>query len=226
VPTVLHVSPHADDEALGAPATLLLLRRSGWRVVNLVASLGHPDDRARRGDEAVEAATRAGFELVLPTDAGDPATKIASLLRDRAPAIVVSPWIDDGHPRHEAVARVTGDALASLGDPPVWWQWGLWAELREPSLYVPFDDDVLAAAQHVLAAYAGELARNDYARLLEARAIANAVLGSERVFGFGTSRASKLPYAELLLEQRFVHGTWRRAPARVLDVDHPGTNAS
>jgi len=29
MPVVVHVSPHPDDEALGAPATLLLLRRAG-----------------------------------------------------------------------------------------------------------------------------------------------------------------------------------------------------
>ena len=218
MPTVLHVSPHADDEALGAPATLLLLRRAGWTVVNVLVSLGRPEHQARRQDEALDAAGRAGFELVLP-DEQELRDRLAPLVEQRAPQVVVSPWPHDGHPRHEEVARVVGDVLGSLSAPPPWWQWGLWADLACPTLYVPFDGDVLVEAQHVLAAYAGELARNDYARLLEARAVAHAVLGSERVFGFGSARASSLPYAELLIEQRFVDGAWQAGAPRVLDPE-------
>jgi LmbE family N-acetylglucosaminyl deacetylase len=215
MPVVVHVSPHPDDEALGAPATLLLLRRAGWRVVNVVANLGRPDDHDRRHREAVEANRRAGFELLLP-DGSRMEERLASLVRELAPTIVISPSPDDAHPTHEMVARATEAACAAATDPPVWWQWGLWADLRRPTLYVPFDVDVLAEAQHVLAAYSGELARNDYARLLDARAVAHAVLGSERVFGFGSARASDAPYAELLSELCLIDGTWHHSPPRLL----------
>jgi LmbE family N-acetylglucosaminyl deacetylase len=224
MPGVLHVSPHSDDEALGAPATLLLLRRAGWRVVNAVVNLGRADDHARRQAEAVEAARRAGFELVLHDDESRVDAWLSSLVHEHRPAIVVSPSPHDGHPSHEAVGRATEVALAALPDPPVWWQWGLWADLPSPTIYVPFDDDLLAEAQHVLAAYTGELARNDYARLLGARAVAHAVLGSERVFGFGSARASRLPYAELLTELCRIDGAWRASPARVLDPRDPLAN--
>jgi LmbE family N-acetylglucosaminyl deacetylase len=220
VSTVVHVTPHPDDEALGAPATLLLLRRAGWTVINLLDGLGRREDEARRRDEALDAGTRAGFQVVLP-DGRDLATRITSLVADHSPELFVSPWPHDRHPTHERVARATGAALAALPSPPVWWQWGLWADLGHPTLYVPFDHDVLTEAHGALAAYAGELARNDYARLLAARATAHAVLGSERVFGFGRASASPLPYAELLVEQRFVDGEWRAGPARVLDVERP-----
>jgi LmbE family N-acetylglucosaminyl deacetylase len=220
VATVLHVSPHPDDEALGAPVTLLLLRRAGWHVVNLVTSLGHPGDADRRRGEAIEAATRGGFELLLP-DGRDVAGRVSDVVTDHAPVVVVSPWVDDAHPRHEAVARAVGDALAATATPPVWWQWGLWADLRQPTLYVPFGANELTDARHVLAAYDGELARNDYNRLLEARAVAHAVLGSERVFGFGRARASAEPYAELLTELRFLDGAWHRAEPRRFDVRDP-----
>ena len=220
MPVVLHISPHPDDEALGAPATLLLLRRAGWRVVNAVMSLGRPADAARRRAEAVAAAERAGFTLVLP-DGSPVDDQLTSVLHEHEPAIVVSPSPDDGHPGHEAVGRATGTALAAMPAPPVWWQWGLWADLTAPTIYVPFDDDVLAEARHVLAAYPGELARNDYLRLLEARAIAHAVLGSERVFGFGRARASNLPYAELLTELVPVDDGWSRGSPRLLDPAAP-----
>lgn len=220
MPTLLHVSPHADDEALGAPATLLELQRAGWRVVNAVVSLGGPGDEARRRSEAVDAAARAGFELLLP-DARPVEDRVAALVDELVPAVVVSPSPHDVHPRHVTVARAIDATLSSLDDPPVWWQWGLWADLPHPTLYVPFGDDALARAQDVLAAYVGELARNDYSRLLTARAVAHAVLGSERVFGFGHGRASDAPYAELLTELRRVERTWRASPARRLDPEDP-----
>jgi LmbE family N-acetylglucosaminyl deacetylase len=214
VPTLLHVSPHADDEALGAPATLLLLLDRGWRIVNVVTSLGGPTDHDRRRRETIDAATRAGIELVLP-DARSVEELVAALASDCHADVVMSPAPDDAHPRHVAVAQATDVALASLRQPPVWWQWGLWADLPHPTLYVPFGDELLARAQHVLGAYAGELARNDYSRLLTARAVAHAVLGSERVFGFGSARASTEPYAELLTELRRVDGTWKRGEPRL-----------
>lgn len=225
---VLHLSPHPDDEALGAPATLRLLQRAGWHVVNAVVSLGRPADRARRRREATDASARADFELalpdetfVMPRDEVAVAAWITSLVREHSPTLVISPSSHDGHPSHEAVARAAGAALASRSDPPPWWVWGLWADLPSPTIYVPFDDVVLADAHHVLAAYAGELARNDYARLLDARSVANAVLGSERVFGFGSARASTLPYAELLGELRCSGGEWHPGVARMFDAADP-----
>jgi hypothetical protein len=119
------------------------------------------------------------------------------------------------------VARATRTAIGAGEPPPTWWTWGLWADLRSPTIYVPFGDDVLADAQHVLDAYAGELERNHYDHLLTARATAHAVLGSERIFGFGSSRASTQPYAELLTELRCSDGQWRVEPARVLDPTDP-----
>jgi hypothetical protein len=113
-----------------------------------------------------------------------------------------------------------------MAKPVPWWQWGLWAELPSPTVYVPFDEDVLIQAQHVLAAHAGELARNDYSRLLEARATANAVLGSERVFGFGSARASAAPYAEVLSELTLADNTWQLGYRRLLDPADPLARAS
>jgi LmbE family N-acetylglucosaminyl deacetylase len=220
VRTVLHVSPHPDDEALGAPATLLLLRRAGWRVVNVVANLGRAEDHDRRRAEAIDAAALAGFEVVLP-DGHALEERLPPLMAEHAPALVVSPSSDDAHPSHQAVARTTAAALEKAAEPTRWWTWALWADLGQPTLYVPFADDVLAAAQTVLAAYTGELARNDYERLLEARSVANAVIGSERVFGFGSARASTSPYAELLTELTWVDGTWRLGPPRLLDPLSP-----
>ena len=66
--------------------------------------------------------------------------------------------------------------------------------------------------RHALAAHRGEIVRNDFPELLRARAIASRVLGAERVFGFGSGRASEEPYAELLSDD---------GDGRVLDFEHP-----
>ena len=128
---------------------------------------------------------------------------------------------DDAHPTHQAVARTTAATLEAAAGPTRWWTWALWADLRHPTLYVPFDADVLHEARTVLAAYDGELERNDYTRLLEARSVANAVLGSERVFGFGSAHASSAPYAELLTELEWVDAAWRTGSPRVIDPLDP-----
>lgn len=61
--TALHVSPHPDDECLGAGPTLLALRAHGWRVVNLACSFG---------TEAAAAARRRAAELVFGWRAAAP----------------------------------------------------------------------------------------------------------------------------------------------------------
>jgi hypothetical protein len=111
--------------------------------------------------------------------------------------------------------------MQDMADPPPWWMWGLWADLAVPTLYVPFGEEDLARALEILAAYAGELARNDYRRVLRGRASSNTVLGSERVFGFGAAAASDQPYAELLTEAIRTAGGWCAGRRRVVDLDQP-----
>ena len=215
---VLHLSPHPDDEVLGAGATLLGLRAHGHRVINLACSLGREDQRERRRAEVEEACERADFELVvhdppLGLSANDDAfaarkalaATVERLIADERVQLVVSPDRDDAHHAHKTVAAVARTA----GVP--WWSWGLWRDLARPTLFSGFGEERLARLQHVLAAHSGELARNDYAELLRARAVAARVLGAERVFGFGSARRPE-PYAELLADG---------GPPRVLDLADP-----
>jgi hypothetical protein len=85
------------------------------------------------------------------------------------------------------------------------------------AVHFAFDEPALERMLHVLEAYEGELARNDYRRLLAGRATTNAVVGAERVFGFGSAAASTLPYAELLTEVRRVGDRWMASEAHQLD---------
>ena len=229
---VLHVSPHPDDEAIGSPAALLALRDAGARIVNYACGLGRPADHARRRAELVEACARARFELrlaepPLAISRGDDLVEaeklltrsLAELCDELEPAIVVSPSPHDGHHAHELVGRAVRNALA--GRTATWWMWGVWADLPFPTLICAFDAARLAELRHVLAAHAGELARNDLDRLLRARAEANASLAEERVFGSGVSADREVAYAELLCEAVPCDGGWLLGSPRRLDPRAP-----
>src|SRR5579863_6829899 len=110
-PAVLHVAPHADDELIGAPATLMALRDAGWKVLNVTCSLGAADQQERRRAEVVEACRRAGFvsevlehPLFDPLAAGDIApardelvTALRHVVTRHRPRIVVAPSPHDRH---------------------------------------------------------------------------------------------------------------------------------
>jgi LmbE family N-acetylglucosaminyl deacetylase len=229
-PTVVHVAPHPDDEALGCPGALLHLLDRGWDVVSVIASLGFPHQWERRRGECEEAARRANFVPVflepplaisLDDDLAGATERVAAelpgIVSSYGASVIVSPSPHDVHHGHEAVARGVQRGLGSLPPTVRWWMWGIWGDLPAPNVFYPFGEPALVRMLHVLEAYEGELERNDYRRLLSGRALSNAVLGSERVFGFGAGAASSLPYAEVLTEVRRVEGRWMASQAHHLD---------
>jgi LmbE family N-acetylglucosaminyl deacetylase len=219
---------------MGGAAIMLALQASGHRIVNLACSMGRPEDRERREAEARESSRRTGFELIIPSrpvaigsaddlDAAQTklATQIAELVRQEAVDIVFSPSPQDRHPGHEVVGRAVLDALSPLAArAPAWWMWGLWADLPFPTLIAYFGLERLRQILRALDAHAGELERNDYRRLVRARAEANAVLGPERVFGFG-ARGGRGEFAELATEVVFRDGGWLLGKRRELDPGEP-----
>ncbi len=239
-PAVVHVAPHPDDEAVGCPASLLHLHDRGWTVVSVIASLGFEDQHPRRRTEAEEASRRAGFvpvfldpPLILDLDADLEtathriATELPTIVEEHGATIVVSPSPHDVHHGHETVGRGVQRAMATLHPSVRWWMWGVWGDLPAPNVFYAFDEAALTRAAHILSAYAGELERNDYQRFLAGRAAANAVMGSERVFGFGSASATTLPYAELLTEVCLVDGRFVASKPHTLDEGRePGATSS
>src|SRR5579862_5666598 len=104
-PSLLAVSPHPDDEILGAGATLMALRDAGWRVVNLACGLGRDPDRERRRAELIEACRRARFELVVPEGDRAISESIAAAIDGFGVSLVAGPSPHDIHPTHEAAGR-------------------------------------------------------------------------------------------------------------------------
>ena len=231
----LHLSPHPDDELIGAPATLMALRDAGYRVVNFACGLGRPDQHERREAELREACRLAGFELRLPArppaiSAGDDLAAAQAELRDLAseamtelaPEIVLSPGPHDRHPGHEVVARAVRDALRQRAEEaPRWWMWSLWGGLPLPTLGTAFDAARLEEVLTALAAHRGELERCDYRRLVRSRAEMSASLAPELLIGFGAASAGDVSYAELLTEVVLVDGLWLLGSSRWLDPAAP-----
>lgn len=232
--TVLTVSPHPDDETLGVGATMSMLVDAGWRMVNLACSLGHTEDHPRRRAELAEAGRRLGFETVemaplakvsrtddLHRAAADVADAVTAMCETYVPDVVVSPHLADGHHAHEAVAAGVRIALERSTNGPVWWQYGIWADLPFPNVFVPYGEDTMTRISDVIGAYAGENDRSNYDLMYPARAVVARTLGSERVFGFGSSTATDLPYADLITEVRHTATGWQFADPRLFAVSAP-----
>src|SRR5579862_5721712 len=217
----------------------MALRDAGWGVVNFACSLGRPPDRARRRAELLRAGELAGFKVVIAEppaaiSGGDDlgfaqrtlAQALAGELTARRPQLVVGPSPHDAHPGHEVVGRAICDAVESIRLRRDVMFWGLWGELAIANVLVGFGAARLAEIQRALAAHAGELARNRYDQLLVARAQANAILGPERVFGFG-SPGGPYAYAELLMHVAWSPPDgWRLAAAREFDPARPAGEAA
>ena len=148
---VLQVSPHPDDELIGAPATLMALRDAGHEIVTVACSFGRPEEASTRRAELEEACRRAGVGLLV---ASEPlAAELEALLRERPVDLVVGPSPHDRHPFHESVGRALVAALETGAGPDRLWLWGLWGALPFPTTVVEHDEGRLAEIQHALEAH-------------------------------------------------------------------------
>ena len=180
------VAPHPDDETLGAGGMLSTLVRSGCPVSVIAVTDGEsshaPGDwwtperlRSARPAESARALFRLGWQrpvvhrLQIPD--GAVAAHADSLARQlttwlRADDRVLTTWLHDGHPDHEATARAVAVAAAQTGCAlaqfPIWNRWRVLAarEARVEGAYVrrfALDADVLRRKQAALKAYRSQL---------------------------------------------------------------------
>ena len=231
MPTVVHVSPHPDDESLGAPCTLLSLRDLGWRVVNVAAGLGRPADHERRRAELTAALRVAGFTYEeSPSLPGSPAAttspvpailtrELAGIVERHDAELVIGPHPHDGHHGHETVARAIRQLVWTSRAPADLVDVAALGRSPRPTLMVPCGEDHLRTSARMLDQHAGENDRNDYRALQTSMRVANAVRGVETVFGFGSARgdAASVTSAELLTEVTAHRHRWFVGRPRMLD---------
>jgi LmbE family N-acetylglucosaminyl deacetylase len=153
---VLVVSPHPDDESLGAGGTASLLAEQGAKVAVVFITDGgasHPAHpvisgkelaRMRRA-EALGATSQLGIpgSLIDFIDVADgtlstmPGAEerraldaLADVLRRRKPDTVMLPMRDDGTPDHDATFRLVQKALGESGARPRILEFPIWAWRR------------------------------------------------------------------------------------------------
>lgn len=230
-PLLLQVSPHADDEILGAPSLTLAARDAGWRVVNLLCFVSAPD-HDRRLAEVRGAATALDIELRVASDRllrarprVDPGTacslvqaEVSTLIEELSPRIISSPSPHDVHLAHEAAAGGVRAALEAA-DSDAWWaMWGLWGELPIPTTVAGYEPNRMAEAQAALSLHRSQIERIDLPGALEARSRWNAAMGPELVMGHGyrPPPGGGLQWADMLTETRLTGGRWMAATPRVI----------
>jgi LmbE family N-acetylglucosaminyl deacetylase len=230
---VLHLAPHPDDEVLGAGATLLALAAAGHEVTNLAVSLGRRSQRSERRAELEDACA----ELELPLEVLDPPLamsvgegddlgaarmRLVAVLGQRLDGcdLVIAPSPHDAHPGHGLVGSAVVEAAGALAEAPRLWLWSLWSSLPVATTVTAFGEAQLSRLETALLAHRSQLERNDYRRLLRAKASLDAVLGPERIAGFAAA-ALERPYAELTCELVGRAGRWLLGAPRTLDPGRP-----
>ena len=181
---VLVIAAHPDDAEICVGGTILRLVDSGLRVGIVDATRGEMGTRGTAADRDAE--TRAASDLMriamranlgLPDGRVEASTeareRLARLIRDHAPDVVLAQHLDDLHPDHAATGRLAREAwyvsgrrrLAELdGGPPA----------RRPARllhfmgHVPFEPTLVvdvsaewARKVEVIRCYASQLAARD-----------------------------------------------------------------
>ena len=152
---VLVVAPHPDDEVLGCGGTLALLAERGASVHVLVVfdgAAGDPEQRfepdtyvARRRAEACAGGARLGAEdytfwdlpeghLVSEAELAAGAARLAALVREVRPDLLLAPWEGDAHRDHRTVARAVQRMLRDHPFRGEAWGFEVWTPLEAEHL--------------------------------------------------------------------------------------------
>ncbi len=130
---VLVVSPHPDDAELGAGGFLLEMRKKGYTtsVVDLTqGEMGSASSPEVRLSESEKAAKILGLEVRKNLNLGDcrlqdsyeTRIKVADIVRELKPKVVLAPYFEDRHPDHVACSYIMKNAVVyarmrKLGEP-------------------------------------------------------------------------------------------------------------
>ncbi len=237
-PVCLIFSPHPDDEAITGGLPWRLRRQDAWRVVNVAVTLGSKQlRRAERWAELSACCSHLGFELLsasgeathglepnaLRTAAAEPVywhaavQKVATLLLQYRPRVVVCPHDNDGHAAHIGTHRLVTDALRHIGSAvlPHVVLTEYWNTQPDPGLMVELSAADVSELVAALSLHAGEVARNPYHLTLPAWCIDAVRRGAERVGAPGAD-VPGFTFATLYGWQRWTGTALEPMPARML----------
>lgn len=117
---VVAVSAHPDDVEISAGGTLAKLRRAGRSILIVDLTDGEPTPKGSRETRLREAAAAAeaigaervtlGFRNRYLEDTLEARRALASILRERRPEILLSPYPAGAHPDHGAASRIADAA--------------------------------------------------------------------------------------------------------------------
>lgn len=241
-PTVLLFSPHPDDECIVGGLALRLLRESRCRVVNVAVTLG--SNRARqpgRLEELRRACDFLGFDLVTSQPSGleqvnrktrdqNPGlwktmtARIAEILVEHRPGIVLFPHDQDWNSTHVGVHHLLADALPQTGPEFTCYtvENEFWGQMDDPNLTAELSVTDLADLVAAISFHAGEVQRNPYHLLLPAWMQDNVRRGGELVGGQGGA-APDFPFATLYRLRQWRDGRFERfySGGRVLPASTP-----
>jgi LmbE family N-acetylglucosaminyl deacetylase len=179
---LLVVSPHPDDETLGAGGLIHLCQRQGGNVTVLSLTDGEaacpevPDLARVRQAELIGAmgALGIGAERVLRLGLPDGCIASHELQIERALhdigkdfALFVGPFEQDGHPDHDSAGRAVRKVAAALGRPlaryPIWaWHRGSQALLSAHSaVRLSFDEVTGKAKERAIDQFQSQLRERD-----------------------------------------------------------------
>ncbi|MEP6842526.1 MAG: PIG-L family deacetylase, partial [Pseudolysinimonas sp.] len=140
-PELIVFAAHPDDETLGAAGLMMKFAQRGLPVHVVVVTdggaTGEAGIAARRSAELADSMavlapdariTELGFaDSRTPDDRSEIAQRIAAIIRAAAPtALLVSPWVGDGHRDHRVVAELITEQASGrrVISYPIWmWHW-------------------------------------------------------------------------------------------------------
>lgn len=226
-PRVILCAPHPDDEMLSGSLALRLQREAGCSVLVLALTLGSdPGRREERKGELAAACRVAGFDWRLVAEPLAWAALRPELERDstgwqrlvatlaghfarEAPALVLAPHAQDGHPAHVTAHRLVSQALARATAENrgaiLLAETEYWRPISHPNLLVGVGPEDVALLLAALTRHRGEVARHPYHLRQPARMMDSVRRGSELLSGFGQPAAEPV-FGELYRLVRVSHG--------------------
>lgn len=186
------VSPHPDDEILATGGLLAMLGRDKAKVCVVAVTDGgasHPGSArwpepllaAQRRTESLQGLALLGLAPQTREALEVPDGQVRAHMRNivcwlrrflRPDDVVLSTWVLDGHPDHEASAQATAMACAGVGarhiQVPVWmWHWAGPSDARVPwerMVRLPLSGDAISRKKQALSAHSTQLEPQDTGR--------------------------------------------------------------